>query len=485
MLRSSTTITQLATESEPDFQRADNEDGKRQKATTRCVPSGDTGKPPFLRWWLKTAVLIMLVLAYTRKVTLTMVARRRLASESSRHKETQRNRAHHSAPDQVHALSSHFNQHPRRELVLFQDVSVGKYHSHGTINVVCFAELPDWYYTLHSVPKSQKYLMKLTTDLSFANKEIDALKRLNSDKEEARRVGILPLIASTPSVENPFYCENQTIKNCSALNFSKSFPRAVERYLRKKPQLAAYIVPYKAGKGYPFNRLHTLQEVRHFMKSMLEQLAHAHGVGINYLDLSGNRNVFVDHDGSAILFDWNGALAVGEKAYNSENNFAIIPPEAWMRTIEGHDVKMTSISAWDVWSAGILFARLIFYPCRWATHCTYPQTKDRIRETILAVGGGNTTIPVDDQVQVDLAEFVGLNESRRNGEFKPLLVDKSEKQKCNQRSFGMLIASTNEERSHALDFLESMMKISPLDRPDCYTLLQHPFLNPSSTVPVR
>ena len=150
-----------------------------------------------------------------------------------------------------------------------------------------------------------------------------------------------------PSIKNPFYCDGvKGNTNCSSLAFPESFPNRVQRYLREAPHLAAFVVPYAEGKGYVFDELHTLDEVRHFMKSLLGQLAHAHSVGINYLDLSGNRNVFVDHDGTAILFDWNGALAIGEKAYNAENNFAIIPPEAWMDQVQGHDFKMMSVSAW-------------------------------------------------------------------------------------------------------------------------------------------
>eukprot|EP00978_Attheya_sp_CCMP212_P004065 scaffold8750_cov60-Attheya_sp.AAC.2 len=367
----------------------------------------------------------------------------------------------------------------QRQLELFQDLTIGKFLGKGSINVACFVELPDWWHEMHSVQKSQRMLMKVTADFSYAEKEIDALERLNVDKEEARRLKVLPLIVGSPSIKNPFYCADNVkgVTNCSSLAFPESFPNIVQQRLRAAPRLAALVVPYAEGKGYVFDELHTFDEARHFMKSMLGQLAHAHSVGINYLDLSGHRNVFVDNDGTAILFDWNGAVAIGKKAYNATNNFAIIPPEAWMEHVQGHDFKMMSVSAWDVWSAGVMFARLIYYPCRWATHHTYPRTKDRLRETILAIGG-NTVIPVDSEFDLDLAQFLKVdNDIVRNREFKPHLVDRTEKHSCSQTSFKYLEDSTDQEKNQALDFLKSMMKISPLDRPDCHTLLKHPFLN--------
>ena len=216
-----------------------------------------------------------------------------------------------------------------------------------------------------------------------------------------------------------------------------------------------------------------MDEIRYFLRSLLGQLAHAHSVGINNLDLSGDRNVFVDHDGSAILFDWNGAIAVGEKSFNEEHNFGILPPEAWIEQLQGHEMKMMSISAFDVWSVGVMFARLIYYPCRWTYQHSSSHLADRLKETIMALGG-NTAIPVDNELTVDLADEMGINGTLllQDRQFQPLLG-----RKCTQSTFPLLEGSTEEDKQQALDFLQSIMKISPLDRPDCRTLLLHPFLD--------
>lgn len=374
-------------------------------------------------------------------------------------------------------------QQQQRRLRLFEDVKIGDFHSKGSINIACFVELPDWWHKMHSVPKSQKMLMKLTTYLSYAEKEIDALERLSADKEKARRLKILPLIAASRNISNPFFCgandddDDETSSCSSALPVPVSIPAKYQRRLRKVPFLAVSIVPLTEGKGLAYQELHTLEEIRIFMRSMLEQLAHAHSVGINNLDLSGNSNVLVDHDGSAILFDWNGAIALGEKAYDAAYAFSIVPPEAWMEEVEGHEFIVMSISAFDVWSVGVMFARLIFYPCRWASQHLHPQTEDRLRETILALGG-YTKIPVDGEIEVDLAELVGLNETiLQNRPYEFHLADNSGKHRCSEKSFEFLDGITEEEKNQALDFLRSMMQISPFERPDCPTLLEHPFLN--------
>jgi len=417
-------------------------------------------------------------------------------------------------------------------LELFRDVVVGDFIGEGSINVACYAEvLPKWWWEReqHLFKPDQKFIMKLIADLGYAEKEIEAWQKLNANYGEARRHRILPLIAANATMTNPFYrCDSEKKDNrdtnCQSgtLSLPKSFPSHIRRYFSQQPRIAAFVVPFEVGKGSVFDEIEddeddsddesksgdegerqreherehdglprlkhfrSLDDVRYFMKDMLGQLGHAHKVGINYLDLSGNRNVFASDDGGAVLFDWNGALTLGEKAYNSENNFAILPPEAWMEYVEVDgqqlEFKMASISAWDVWSAGVIFARLLFYPsCRWATDYTYPDAKDRLRETILAVGG-NTIVPVDNEGHtVDFADVVGLDaDVVRDVRFRPHLVDRSESRKCSKKgsTFQLLDGAgiSKEEKVQALDFLRSMMTFSPLDRPDCDTLLKHPFL---------
>jgi hypothetical protein len=393
-----------------------------------------------------------------------------------------------SSPTSFGRTTPTLKQQEPRQREFFRDVNIGDAHSAGSINIACYVELPDWWHEMHSIVKSQQLmLIKLTTDLTFAAKEIDVWERLNADQEEARRRNILPLIAATRNATNPFFygppkdVKSNSNNNCSAV------ARKIHRMFRE-PRLAALILPVAEAKGTAYDSLHTLDEIQDFFKSLLGQLALAHIKGVNNLDLSGNRNVWVDRkDGGAILFDWNGAVAVGEELYDPAVNSAIAPPEAWMKEVHGRKFRMTSVHAWDVWSVGVMFARLIYYPCRWATHRTYPKPKDRLRETILAIIGGNnnnTVVPVDEEFKVDLADVVGSDKTillqqqkQQNREFQPHLVDRTEKHACSQSSFKYLEDMAQEVEETALDFLKSMMKLSPSDRPDCHTLLKHPFLN--------
>ena len=78
----------------------------------------------------------------------------------------------------------------------------------------------------------------------------------------------------------------------------------------------------------------------------------------------------------------------------------------------------------------------------------------------------------------DLATIVGLDADVVRGvSYKPLLVDRDETNTCFMEnfSFEILEGSSSSEKEQALDLLKSMMRVSPLDRPDCDTLLKHPF----------
>ena len=100
--------------------------------------------------------------------------------------------SHHSRELDVHSLVSESQPDTtsplleRRRLQLFRDVKIGDFLNKGSINVACFVELPDWWHEMHSVPKSQKILLKLTRYHSYASKEIDALERLNQDHQESQ-----------------------------------------------------------------------------------------------------------------------------------------------------------------------------------------------------------------------------------------------------------------------------------------------------------
>lgn len=365
---------------------------------------------------------------------------------------------------------------PKRKLKLFEDITLGEFYDSGSINIVCYVNLPDWWYEMNpDIPKSQKMLLKMTTDLDQAEREIKALELINADYAKARRLKMLPLIAGNKNMTNPFYCEKKS--NCSALPFPKSFPKRKREWLLDEPRLGALIVPLQEGKGMALDHVGTFKEIRIFMKSMVAQLAHAHSVGINNMDISGNRNVFVDDDGTAILFDWNGYMALGELTFCPECNSAIAPPEQWvLNEIKGHEFRLMSLSAADVWAVGIMFARMIFRPCRWATKHYYKDANERIRETILAIGG-NTVIPVHEGFDIDFIRYAGLNDTVAGQvKYKPPLVDESEEHACTRTKFKVLESCTKEEKEHALDFLKSIMKFSPFDRPDYDTLLKHPFL---------
>lgn len=389
-----------------------------------------------------------------------------------------------TAVDKAHLPLTQYGPALRREsrpLELFRDVIVDEYHSRGSINVACYVKLPNWWYRDNLIPNTQKFLMKMTTDLGYAAKEIDALRKISMHEQEARRLKLPWLVAGSSNTSNPFYCrgyDQEDSNSCQATQtFPKTFPLKVQERLRAKPYLAAFVVPFLKGQGYVYDEVKTPPALQRFMKSILGQLALTHSVGINNLDLSGDRNILVDSDGDAVLFDWNGAIAMGEKLYNSEHSFSIIPPEAWIEEVEGHEIKMMSVSAFDVWSVGIMFARILFYPCRWASHTTYERTKDRLQATILALGG-NTVVPVDEGVSVDFAEFAGMNQTiKTNTDFIPHLVGKHKKESCPESSFEFLSSLSENERVQALDLLGSMMKISPLDRPGCNALLKHPFLS--------
>lgn len=366
-------------------------------------------------------------------------------------------------------------QEPSRSLRLFEDIRFGEFLNKGSINIVGFVELPDWWHETHDVPKSQKMLIKMTKYHSYAAQEIDALERLNSDEAKARQLKVLPLVAASRNISNPFYCPDRSKDDCFA--FPDSYPAKVQKRLGKAAYVAVSIVPLREGRGFVYDELighnTTLNEVRIFLKSLLEQLALAHNAGVNNLDLSGGRNVYVDHDGSAILFDWNGAIALGAKSYNEEHAFSILPPEAWLKEVEGHELKMMSISGFDVWSVGIMLARIIFSPCKWTYQNSRHHIKDRLKETILALGG-NTVIPVDAEFEIDLAKVAGISDTngQQHGtqEFQPLLG------KCSKTaSFPLLDSAEEEEKRQVLDLLKSMMTISLLQRPDCNRLLDHPF----------
>jgi len=365
-----------------------------------------------------------------------------------------------------------------RQLRLFEDIEMGDFLNKGSINAAFFVKLPDWWHELHSVPKSEKMIMKITRYQEYAAKEIDAMERLNGDKETARRLGILPVVAASRNISNPFYCDgtqaiakNGTKSTCSAWDFPDSSPETVQQKLRQTKYVAVSIVPFRPGRGLVFDELDNLDDIRTFMRSLLGQLAHAHDLGINNLDLSGYRNVLVDHDNSAILFDWNGAIGLGEKSYNPEHAFSILPPESWLEQVEGHDMKMMSISGFDVWSVGIMFAWLIYKPCHWTYETSRHDLEGRLKETIMAIGG-NTIVKVNDEFEADLAEIAGLDATiLKDHQFKPLLG-----KKCNATSFPVLERSGKRDKQLALNFLQSIMKLSPIDRPDCQTLLKHPFL---------
>jgi len=385
----------------------------------------------------------------------------------------------------------------------FQDLNVGAFVGSGSINAVFDVTLPEWAYDDDDDNDERpRLVLKLTTDLYEASREIHALRTLNSNAQLARDLNVLPLYYSDFEIPNPYYCPKEKPgmrKTTTACLYSlpDSFvePDGVSVNFQDAETIGAIVVPYLSGNFIlqDFESL-TLGKIRIFLQSLLEQLEYAHSLGINNLDLSVSRNIYVHPTTShAILFDWNGSRKVGDLLYGEDYNMDIVPPEGWIQTYDnGTQLYMTSVYDYDVWQVGILLARILHAPrAVWVNADCIPNPLDRLQATLESIPG-SAIVPVGNGPEtIDLARVAGMENHRSNGNSpsSPVLCKKHKNQVTgtsyhyerlspedyDPTSFSILKAASVDERTKVLDLLQSMLKVSPLDRPTCATLLQHPF----------
>lgn len=352
-----------------------------------------------------------------------------------------------------------------------EDLILGDYIGCGAVNVVCHVKFPDWWYVEQNIPSTAKYVLKMTVQTKIGAAEIDALRALNEDGEKARRHKVTPMVFSATNVTNPFHPINK-----APMKTPSSFPRGIVMYLQQKERIFAHVVPFlKEADFQNVTALESLQDVRSYFHSLLSQLAYAHSLGVNNLDLQP-RNTWVDStDKTATIFDWNGHTPLGNTFYEEDRNHDIAPPEGVIEHApDGRTLQMTSISGYDVWSAGIMFANLIYYPCKWMKFRR--RLKDYFRNLILAVGG-NTSIPVSTTSTdyFDLAKIAGLDLSTiQSVEFHPPIVDGNDHE-CSANTQFLDEEKKQGRSGEAVDLLRNMMMLSPLVRPTCDELVKHPF----------
>jgi serine/threonine protein kinase len=261
--------------------------------------------------------------------------------------------------------------------------------------------------------------------------------------------------------------------------------------LTSEPRISAIILPFYDRRN-SISDINTLKKARLFTRSLLQQLNYAHGLGKNVNDIDKANTWVVDADDSrnrsvhALLPDWNDARAIGETIRHLEDDemyywsLRITPPEALFRDgipPDGRPVRVTSISAFDIWSLGVLLTDILYKPCLW-----YYESKSNYLSELFHAVGGETRIPVSNETDmVDVAPLVGVDsQTLLKSKFRlPLFIRKAThiKVRCNESSFPMLREEKEEGRKgEAIDFLQSIFKISPLDRPTAEMLLRHPFL---------
>ena len=313
------------------------------------------------------------------------------------------------------------------------DIEIISHFGSGSINVVfeCRIINEEWWKYQNSLPpeRSRKYdkhttrfLLKVTNNIEYGRREYNAMNVMTEEIERSYRhnhnnhhnqyktnndvngdddddgvVGLLPLLAGAYNVTSPFHTGELTLKHLDLTKESKYIRRYTDRttnddsnsYSRLVMLLVEDASQNMAGYVYDDGLIDTLPKVRTFMKSILTQMQHAWRVGVNNLDLSGNRNVYVDKDLKAILFDWNGWVDVGEPIFDPDYNFDLVPPEAWVQDMDGHTIKVTNetLHSFDVWSIGIMLARLLYAPnCKWSNGQSYQSRKQRLAQHILHLG---------------------------------------------------------------------------------------------------
>eukprot|EP00529_Nitzschia_sp_RCC80_P011070 CAMPEP_0113492160 /NCGR_PEP_ID=MMETSP0014_2-20120614/27928_1 /TAXON_ID=2857 /ORGANISM="Nitzschia sp." /LENGTH=622 /DNA_ID=CAMNT_0000385973 /DNA_START=71 /DNA_END=1939 /DNA_ORIENTATION=- /assembly_acc=CAM_ASM_000159 len=317
--------------------------------------------------------------------------------------------------ERLHSENEEENEHDvggqrRRRLppTLLDDIEIISHFGSGSINVVfeCNILNEEWWAYQNSLPSERRrftrhktrFLLKVTNNIEYGRREYNAMNVMTQEIERSYHdhhnvVGLLPLLAGAYNVTSPFHTGQLSLKQLDPTKESKYIRRYTDKSDPNYGRLVMLLVEdasqNMAGYVYDEGLLDTLPKIRIFMKSILQQMQHAWHVGVNNLDLSGNRNVYVDKDLNAILFDWNGWVDIGEPIFDPDYNFDLVPPEAWVQDMDGCTIKVTkeTIHSFDVWSIGIMLARLLYAPnCKWSNGQSYGSRKQRLAQHILSLG---------------------------------------------------------------------------------------------------
>ncbi|CAJ1961241.1 unnamed protein product [Cylindrotheca closterium] len=363
-----------------------------------------------------------------------------------------------------------------RELTV-NDIEIGEFIGNGAINMVAVAILPDWWYKQKKINKNVLFVVKLAAGSDWLTKQADrecyVLEILSRDKKKAEEFGIIQTIFMSKKVPNPFRKKHIPSK----------FPKHMVKRLRNAKTVVAIVQPYM-----DLDYIHDLKQfndIRYFIRSLLRVLDYAHSLGVNNFDLSDS-NVRVDDDGEAVVMDWNANKKQGEDIFDPVANLWLTAPEGMIEHgPRGETIRQTSISAMDIWSVGIMLIFLMYQPCQWVNpevsylYDKYPRNYHLLREVVKNVGG-ETIIPIGNHQEMDLAELVGLRrEDLLKKKWKMPLYDAEQDDTCDETdtdSYLKQYGAKSKDLEDMHHFLESMMKLSPAERPDAATLLKHPFM---------
>ncbi|KAL3925879.1 MAG: hypothetical protein SGILL_000091, partial [Bacillariaceae sp.] len=386
--------------------------------------------------------------------------------------------AHVDVMDSIEQLSKPKPVQVRKYRKLeFRDFTIEEYLGKGAVNMAAIVKAPGEVYEAFDLPLDSPLVLKMTIKPTDGMREVLAFRRMNKNRTLARELNILPLLFSDHNMTNPWYCpEYSNDKNdlgvCPKVH--DSFSERQNRKLWRTPRISALIIPMvKKQKIHEQGNPKTLKFYKHVLKSLFGQLALAHRVGVNNFDLSDFNNILLDEKGDVVLIDWNGNMFLGEDLYDPDSAFSILPPEAWFETFshngKAHKAVVSSVHALDVWEVGVVFAKMLFQPCNWASyHCFKKDYGALLDATIFATTRGkndSTLVYVNEEAgDVDLRSLVKkqanyslgpVTLSRSLPEFAPLLCDG--RSKCNVKSFPVFDKLTPDEQYQSLDLLRSMM----------------------------
>eukprot|EP00977_Amphora_coffeiformis_P010065 scaffold2353_cov167-Amphora_coffeaeformis.AAC.56 len=388
--------------------------------------------------------------------------------------------AHEPEPSTINSLQSQTRQ------LQFSDFTLDKYMSHGGTAVIFHVTPPEWTFEALQLDKKEKFIMKVLDaehdQWNYASIEIEAFRKMNQDAAAARKAGVLNLIYSAKHLENPFYCHHQhNLQNEACMKSPPGLKQEYAERIQKPTHVHIEVMPL-AKPDFVFDKPRSMQEYITFTKSLLEQLALAHKLGINCQDLNASSNFFVRQgDGGAVLFDWNAGSKQGGPAYGLDRGLHMCPPEGLAFRVYHKDVPLYKTGSADIWQVGLFWVRILYRPCVWASDRLIDKA-DLLRETIRAIGG-NTVIPARDGKEIDMADLVNLPLGGvKVDKFRPLLTKGVKSTSwCKTKTSWYLDDDSvpQEKKDQAMDFMLSMLKLSPYERASADDLLKHPFLNSS------